>query len=248
MLNIRSAFPGEKNGDLFSVTLNSLIMKNAVLTIFVSVLIYSCSSEEVIAIDPSSDFNPLSIAPANKANPYDAVGAQYGEALAAYYKNAPAVVTLEDLKNQVDFVSQTKKTSNLTKRTTITYTPEAVVQFVDDPEGGLHYYLDMGNLSSMAKVYLCNFYTYLVANQQGEYTALYHYIVDYEASISADSNLSEDEIQTLLETTSVTRYALSVESSRIDRDWELSTANKSRKLKVSRFEMLLLHAFSQTLL
>lgn len=210
-------------------------MKNAVLTIFVSVLFFGCSSEEVIAINPNSDFNPLSIVPANKANPYDAVGAHYGEALASYYESNPVALTLEDLASQVALVSQTTKASDLTKRTTITYSPEAVIQFVDDPEGGLHHYLDMGNLSPTAKAYLCSFYTYLVANQQGEYTALYHYIVDYEASISADSSLSEDESQLLLETTSVTRYALYVASSRIDRDWELSTANKSRKLKGKPF-------------
>ncbi|MFL9829728.1 hypothetical protein ABS764_02590 [Flavobacterium sp. ST-87] len=222
-------------------------MKNAVLTIFVSVLFYGCSSEEVTAIDPNLDFKSLSIPPANKANPYDAVGAQYGKALAAYYENNSAVLAQEEVESQMDFDSSNRNASDVTKRTTITYAPEAVIQFVDDPEGGLHHYLDMENISVAAKSYLHSFYTYLIAEQQEEYPVLYNYIVDYETSISADNSLLEDESQLLLETTSVTRYALYVASRHIDRDWELATANKSRRIKTSRFEMVLLTAFIQIL-
>lgn len=206
-------------------------MKNFLLCIVLPFLAISCSEE--------SDFNPSannyaieaelvnsSKMPENKANPFDEKGKMYYDLLSAYLKENGVPNSISEVTKQVQFISGEYDRSSHTKKVSISVISEQVSWIMTDPENSLTEIIGISSLGAAAKLNLINFLKSLIEKKGYEYTALYDYIVSYEATILGSTTLDEDEKETILSVSSVSRYSLYADSGHIDRDWEISVANK----------------------
>jgi hypothetical protein len=207
-------------------------MKNFLLCIVLSFLVISCSTE--------SDFNhsvtPHSIAvalqsksqiPLNNANPFDTAGKKYFDLLNIYLKNNKVPNSIKGVTEQIQFLSKNYGSASFTSRSTVAFTPEQVTLIMGDPINQLRIILESYSLSTEVKHYLVNFLQALVEQQGLEYPELYHFIISYETGIIESTLLNEDEKETILTVSSISRYALYVDSKHKDRDWETSVGNKT---------------------
>ena len=207
-------------------------MKNFLLCIVLSFLVISCSTE--------SDFNhsvtPHSIAvalqsksqiPLNNANPFDTAGKKYFDLLNIYLKNNKVPNSIKGVTEQIQFLSKNYGSASFTSRSTVAFTPEQVTLIMNDPINQLRIILESSSLSTKVKYYLINFVHALIEKQGLKYPELYHYIISYESGIIESNLLNEGEKETILTVSSISRYALYVDSKHKDRDWETSVGNKS---------------------
>lgn len=206
-------------------------MKKFLLSIVLPILVISCSTE--------SDFNPSennnaseaalinnSEIPENKANPFDEQGRKYYEVLGAYLKENGAPHSTSEVIKQVQFISSEYDRTGDTKKVSIAVVPEQVSWIMTDPENSLTKIIAISSLGTEAKLSLMNFLKSLIEKKGYEYSALYDFIVSYEAAVQGSTALDENEKETILSVSSVSRYSLYADSGHIDRDWEISVGNR----------------------
>ncbi len=206
-------------------------MKNFLLCIVLSFLVISCSSES----DFNNSVNPNSVAialqfkssiPQNSANPFDTEGKKYFDLLNMYSKSNKVPNSSKGVTEQIQFLSKNYGSTSFSKRSTIPFTPEQVTLIMGDPINQLRVILESCSLSTGVKHYLMNFVQALIEKQGLEYPELYQYIIFYETEIIESTLLNEDEKETILTVSSISRYALYVDSKHKDRDWETSVGNR----------------------
>ncbi|MFC0779961.1 hypothetical protein, partial [Flavobacterium sp. HJSW_4] len=95
-----------------------------------------------------------------------------------------------------------------------------------DPEGKLVEIIDDSDLSIAVKTNLNAFVADLINRQQDDYDEVYEHIVSYEAAVVVDSILEEDEKDTILKVSSISRYSLYAEARQRDPDWQTSVTNR----------------------
>ena len=221
-------------------------MKNLILGLFVILIMISCSSEEygMTIVDSNGISAQAStvkqFGPANDANPYDEVGKRYGKWLTDHYQTYGKSKTIQDLTAQVNYVGANLKVHDVFGKSNILVTQDSITVSVSNPENTVTSTLATSTLSETAKSSLVSFFVSLIQNKEAEYSLLYDFIVAYEADILDSTNLTVQELETILGITSVTRYALDAEGGHKDRDWEISVGNKKVPSKFNPFQASLI--------
>lgn len=214
-------------------------MKKFLLCIVLSFLVISCSNDSDFDNTGVSQLNGIefknnSKMPENRANPFDGVGKKYYELLSHYSKSNETLNSLEGKIKQIQFISK-EITNSYTKKSSISVTDEQINWIMSDPQNSLTEILEVSALGTEAKLNLINFLKALIQKNGLEYVQLYDYIVSYEASILESSTLDEDEKESILTVSSVSRYALYIDPKHKDRDWELLVANRKANKSIDNF-------------
>lgn len=209
-------------------------MKNLLLCTSILFLLFSCTSDSDFNLfeDNQSVINTSTenlISPENTSNPFDYIGKKYYDALLKYqqqnhYPNSIAEMT----KQMVAMRAQFKKAPN-TYKNVIPFTDEIVESIMADPDNRMISIVQNSELSTSAKTSLVNFLQGLIIKRPLAFSISYDYIVDYEDTVLANSLMSEEDNETILTVTSISRYSLYSEVERKDHDWDKSSGNKMVK-------------------
>lgn len=167
--------------------------------------------------------------PQNTANTFDFKGKSYYDELTRYWLQNPYPNSMEEITQQISFLQLQFKGPSTNKKL-IYFTDEIVESIMADPDQSMILIVQNSALSSFAKISLINFLKVLIEKRELEFSISYSYIVDYEDTVIADSYFSEDDRETILTVTSISRYSLYSAAERKDRDWDKSGANKNTKL------------------
>ena len=202
-------------------------MKNFLLCIVLSFLVISCSNDSDFAISASSnekgvEVKKMSQIPQNKANPFEAKGKEHFDVLTLYLKNNKIPNSINEMTDQIQFVLQNYGKLRHANKSTVSFTSEQFTMIMDNLENQF----ESCSLSTKVKHYLKNFVHALLAREGDDYSDLYNYIVSYETGILESTALNNDEKETILTVSSISRYALYVDPKHKDRDWETSVANR----------------------
>lgn len=209
-------------------------MKNLSLCGSLLCLLISCSAD--------SDFNPLEMEesaitksgrnflnPSNSANPFDFKGEKYYNALTNYWEANQYPNSIAQITDQISFLASQFKNGSFNNRSVISFTDEIVQSIMDDPDNSMIMIVQNSTLSNSAKTSMVNFLQVLIEKRQLEFSTSYNYITDYEDTVITNTSLNQDDSETILTVTSISRYSLYSETQRKDRDWDKSGANKNVK-------------------
>jgi hypothetical protein len=167
--------------------------------------------------------------PENPSNPFDSKGKSYYDELTRYWLQNPYPNSMEEITQLVSFLELQFKGPS-TNKNLIYFTDEIVESIMADPDQSMILMVQNSALSSAAKISLINFLQSLIEKRELEFSLNYSYIVNYENTVISDSSFSEDDKETILTVTSISRYSLYSAAERKDRDWDKSGANKNTKL------------------
>lgn len=206
-------------------------MKKFPLCIVILYLLFSCSagSDFEISEDLKNETSPVEnkiSLPLNKANPFDAQGRKFYDAIQLYLKNNKNPNSSEEITNQLGFISKYYN-SNLThKSSSLVITHEQVLLILSDPSNKLLEVVESCSISAQSKAELLVFVQTLIARQDEQYSKIRDFIIAFDDTIIANTQLNPDEKESILTVTSISSYALYAEYERKDRDWENSAGTK----------------------
>lgn len=198
-------------------------MKNFILSIAFLFLLVSCSTESDSSNNADSDIN--SFVPENSKNPFDSKGKKYYDLLNLYQINNAVPNSAKELSQQIHFISKDFRDSNSINKRLLPITAEHVTSIMDNPEETLLEIIESSTLSLGVKIELLGFVQTLIDQKNDDYEVVYAYIIAYESNIMQSSTLVQDEKDTILTVSSVSRYVIYAEA-RKDRDWETSVGNR----------------------
>ncbi|WP_131726568.1 hypothetical protein [Flavobacterium sp. Leaf82] len=205
-------------------------MKSFLLMSMTAFLVFSCSadqdynSEIVNTVVPNA--NEKGINAFNKFNPFEQTGINFYNDLDFYVSKYGYPSSNEHLIDQVFFLLAKRGDSKMTGKSVITITPELISLILSDPEGKLVEIINDSDLSIAVKTNLNEFVADLISRAQDDYDEVYEHIVSYEAAVVVDSILEEDEKDTILKVSSISRYSLYAEARQRDPDWKTSVTNR----------------------
>lgn len=206
-------------------------MKKFPLCIVILYFLFSCStgSDFEISEDLKNETSPVENKisfPLNKANPFDAQGRKFYDAIQLYLKNNKNPNSSEEITNQLGFISKYYN-SNLThKSSSLVITHEQVLLILSDPSNKLLEVVESCSISAQSKAELLVFVQTLIARQDEQYSEIRDFIIAFDDTIIANTQLNPDEKESILTVTSISSYALYAEYERKDRDWENSAGTK----------------------
>ena len=163
----------------------------------------------------------------NDANPFDYKGEQYYQALMHYRGENPFPSSVKEMTCELNFISQKLYKTQATGKSIIAFNDSIVESIMADPDASLIAIVQGSLLGSGSKTSLINFLQGLISQRQHSFSSSYAYIVSYEDSVLQSSSFSEDDADTILTVTSISRYSLYSESERKDKDWDTSAGNKT---------------------
>lgn len=207
-------------------------MKTLLTCSILLVFLISCSTDSDLQLPQYNNKEALSrdiLLPENTANPMDYKGKLYYDALSLYYKQNEFPNSIEELNKQISFIGLRFEKNDKTSKGVIPFTDDIVESIMADPDQSLIAIIETSTLSAGAKSSLISFLQGLISQRQLEFSVSYDYIVAYENTIIQDSTWSQDDRDTMLTVTSISRYSLYSELERKDRDWESSAGNKFAK-------------------
>lgn len=200
-----------------------------------SAIFVSCSTEnnnsQVIG-----DSNPTSanfqsktgLYPENDLNIYDIAGQLHNEISESYLAAGLVSTTTNETILQVEAIANSNiEFKSLLPVEYISPTALQVDAILNDPDS----IILNSTLSPKSKLSLTTFLDTLMVyqNLQVDYSVVYQFIIDYEASIISDELLSETDRKVILITTSISRYGFYFAAKHRrkprDRDWEILWAN-----------------------
>lgn len=209
-------------------------MKNLVLCTTILFSVFSCSSDDDLSIvtsrvesDSKSTESLLEVQ--NISNPFDNTGASFYQNLLIYTSENGFPNSEEQLTAQMFYLSGKATRSSLTNKSVIPITPEMIAAILANPEVKLIELIDDSSLSVTVKDNLIVFVGDLIERQLDDYDQVYSFITSYESDVIIDTALEEDEKDTILKVSSLSRYSLYAEARNRDRDWETSVTNKRLK-------------------
>lgn len=209
-------------------------MKKFVLCFALSILTVGCSSDEDlknIELSPK-DSNHFITFPENPQNRMDFVGKEYYSALRIFYQENESPNSIEEITGQINYLTNRSVIKSATSKGVIFFTDSIVESIMLDPDNLMIQIVNSSSLSTGSKSCIITFLLELINKRQLEFSVAYNYIVSYEDDIIDDNLISDEEKDTLLTISSISRYSLYSEAERKDRDWEKSTGSKPGK---SRF-------------
>jgi len=206
-------------------------MKIFLLCIFL-LFAFSCSPDEASS-NAGIRGNAVSqyAMPANADNPFDQEGVEYYTRLNQFRATHGYPDTQQEQITQLLFVAAKPAANDYAAKSVITITPEMISGILANPMLRLAELIDNSTLSTGIKTNLGDFVSDLVDRQNDDYDAVYSFIVAYETAVVTDALLQEDEKDTILKVSSISRYSLYEEARDRDRDWETSVTNKKTEQK-----------------
>lgn len=206
-------------------------MKNILLGSILLCLLISCSTESDSnaskanpdALDKSTGVLPE---PANKANPFDFKGKLYYDMLREYQEQNQFPNSISELNRQISFIGSPFEKKSITGKSILFFTDEIVQSIMDDPDNKMISIVENSELSDSAKTSLINFLQGLIIQREIDFSTGYNYIVDYESAVIGNNTWQEEESETILTVSSISRYSLYSEAEQKDRDWDKSGSNK----------------------
>jgi hypothetical protein len=206
-------------------------MKNLVLCLTVLFFTLSCTNDEDYSapqlVNSALETSEVSNRAKNISNPFDQTGAEFYAQFTSYISEKGYPSSDSHIKDQMLLLSAKASKSSLTSKSIITITPEMITLILANPEFRLLEIIDSSTLSNAVKSNLTSFVGDLVYRQNEDYDQVYSFIIDYEEGVIDNTILEEDEKDTILKVSSISRYSLYAEARVRDRDWETSVTNKS---------------------
>ncbi|MEP6929376.1 MAG: hypothetical protein ABI850_05165 [Flavobacterium sp.] len=206
-------------------------MKNLVLCLTVLFFTLSCTNDEdysaPLLVNSALDTSEVSNRAKNTSNPFDQTGAEFYAQFTSYIAENGYPSSNSQIKDQMLLLSAKASKSSLTSKSIITITPEMIALILANPEVKLLEIIDSSSLSNAVKNNLTSFVGDLVYRQNDDYDQVYSFIIDYEEDVIDNTILEEDEKDTILKVSSISRYSLYAEARVRDRDWETSVTNRS---------------------
>jgi len=206
-------------------------MKNLVLCLTVLFFTLSCTNDEdysaPLLVNSALDTSEVSNRAKNISNPFDQTGAEFYAQFTFYISEKGYPSSNSQIKDQMLLLSTKASKSSLTSKSIITITPEMIALILANPEVKLLEIIDNSSLSNAVKNNLTSFVGDLVNRQNDDYDQVYSFIIDYEEDVIDNTILEEDEKDTILKVSSISRYSLYAEARVRDRDWETSVTNRS---------------------
>jgi len=205
-------------------------MKNLLLCSVLLCLLFACSHES--DFESSQNYNSSSeeiknnAFPLNPANPFDAKGRKYYDAVQSYLKNNNSANSVEDITNQIIFISGLYINKNHHKNANLGFTEAEILAILNNPSVKLLEIVDNCAISISSKTQLTLFVQTLIDQQNEEYETIRDYIISFDTGIIEDTALLADEKETILTVSTISSYALYAEAERKDRDWETSVGHK----------------------
>lgn len=206
-------------------------MKNLILCSVLLCLLFSCSSESDFEL--AENFNNSSEVikknntfPLNPANPFDVKGRKYYDEIQLYLKNNSTPNSIEEITNQIIYLSRIYKNNDYHKNANLGYTAEEIMDILNNPSVKLLEIVENCSISTFSKSKLTLFVQTLIAQQDEEYETIRDYIISFDAGIIENTTLASDEKETILTVSTISSYALYAEAERKDRDWETSVGHK----------------------
>lgn len=208
-------------------------MKNLLLCGVLLYLLFACSSELEFEQSENSN-NSESIGknkvfPLNPANPYDAKGQKYYDAIQLYSKDNTRPNSIEEITDQINFLFELYNHSSFQKNQNLGFTMEEISGILNNPSVKLLEIVENCSISSASKSQLIVFVQSLIARQDQEYAEIRDYIILFDETIVESTILTGDEKETILTVSTISSYALYAEAERKDRDWETSVGTKHAK-------------------
>lgn len=220
-------------------------MKNLIYLTIVSILLFSCSTEEPFyhgGTDvPQSASKDHHLMPHNNNNPYDRIGLQHRETLGHYLKNTGNAGQQGSVGAQAPF---TDKNSLLGKGPTKAMLQSSKTTLdVYDPWQALEEMIANSGLTSAAQSSLIDFIDTVMLIRKEGYGALYDYIIGYEFLTMGHPSFTRYDKSTILTFTSLVRhgtYAHSMASTDTegepDDDWNNTIGNIIGYLEIALTE------------
>ena len=220
-------------------------MKIFLLCITISFFAISCSSDEDLENIASGNkagnlTNEKTSFPNNPSNPFDQTGVEFYNKLRLYIVDFGVPNSTQKVTNQMLFLSKNLKTDGRINKSVIKITPEMIGLILADPQGKLVELIETSTLSLNVKNNLTDFVSDLVDKQDDDYDEVYSFIVSYESDVIDDVFLEEDEKDTILKVSSISRYSLYEEARNRDRDWETSVTNKKDRADLNSNQITLI--------
>ncbi|SCY74058.1 hypothetical protein SAMN02927916_3126 [Flavobacterium anhuiense] len=204
-------------------------MKNYLLFAVLSFFIFSCSQESQI-IESSSD-SLISDSEMrlryNALNPMDYKGKKFYEDLCLYQKNNGMPKSSAQMAGQLQFISGSISKSNPFSKGIIPFTDQLVESIMADPDNMMIAIVEQSGLTVESKNSLISFLESLLSKRHEEFSILYAFVADYEQGLIISTAIMQEEKDTLLTVSSISRYSLYSEEERKDRDWDHSAGSRS---------------------
>ena len=206
-------------------------MKNFLVCIIITFFLISCSTDEdvIASVTPIADSENASVMPQNLLNPMDSTGKNYYDMLSEYSQLKVYPNSIRDMGDQIRFMSRKLHAKGNTSRGKIFFSDEIVEAIMINPDSCMIAIVEASTLSLGRKTSLINFLQALIGQRTNEFNVAYDFIVSYESIIISDVAIDEEEKETLLTVTSISRYSLYSETARKDRDWETSVASRKAR-------------------
>ncbi|MDP5200204.1 hypothetical protein [Flavobacterium sp. DG2-3] len=205
-------------------------MKSLLLMSMTAILLLSCSADQdynsEIESSSAPQTNEKAIYALNTLNPFEETGINFFNDFDFYVSKNGYPTSNEQLINQVLFLIDKRVNNKQSGKSIITITPELILLILANPEEKLVEIIDNSDLSIAVKVNLNSFIADLISKQQDDYDEVYDHIVTFESAIVVDSLLEEDEKDTILKVSSISRYSLYAEARKRDPDWQTSVTNR----------------------
>lgn len=205
-------------------------MKKNILCIVFTILMISCSTDSESNpseyIDTLKEANTISVVPENKANPFDFKGSLYYNALILYRENKRAPNSITTITEQIQFISGKFNSASKTSKNLLVFDDQIVQSIMHDPDNIMINIVQGSSLATSVKSNLTSFLQNLILHRHDEFDVICSYIISYENVVLENGVLTEDEKDTILTITSISRYSLYSETQRKDRDWETSVGSK----------------------
>lgn len=210
-------------------------MKKVYLWIIMPFFI-SCTTDRIESmpaeINAPNLMKPLSTYPNNPANEFDQAGALHNALSECYVIGGTLPSTVGATLISIDSIANHNALFHEIKGIYYTVPASSRLEYVlEQSDIDLEDVLANSSLSGNAKAYLISFIAHVQAFEtaQTEYASMYRYIVDEEDKVINNNIYSQNDLELLLITTSITRHAayFAREQKRKprDRDWDLVIAN-----------------------
>lgn len=188
-----------------------------VFVFFTALLFLSaCSNDAALIIDDPSSTTSLNYErvgdtlPMNSDNPYDAVGALHYELFSSYYETATAVTDLDTLIQQVETLAYANPSFLSLQGHSFQPVTATRIQSILTQPNHLDLTLSTSGISESAQDKLKDFVAVSLeyCDESYDFDTVYAAIVAYETAVLADTDLTMQEQEILLVTSSVIRHSI----------------------------------------
>ncbi|RAR46463.1 hypothetical protein [Flavobacterium lacus] len=209
-------------------------MKTIYLRFLLLFLFAACTPEEKDIVEEpvlNSHVSRANVSPSNPFNPYDEVGAVYGDLMAIYYDKDSVVTELDSLLHSVETIAFSLPAFSTVSSTYVSPTVSAIDSILAAPNDRLAACIMDSSLSLAAQLRLTAFAnTALVyALDSSEYHVFYDHATAFELEVQSDFGYTAFDKQVLLTSSAIFRYTVYAKKKKpkknTDPEWDLMVGN-----------------------